>query len=137
MAKILRFEDLEVWQKARALTKEIYILTDDNKFRKDYVLSQQIRKSAISVVSNIAEGFARRTNKEFIQFLYISHGSIAEIEAQLYVAFDLTYITQQIFNRLYNFCYEISKMIMGLIKYLTSYSFKNSSTHKLINPKTK
>jgi four helix bundle protein len=137
MSTISKFEDLEVWQKARKLTKEIYLLTDENKFRKDFVLSQQIRKPAISVVSNIAEGFARRTNKEFIQFLYISHGSIAEIEAQLYLALDLTYITQQIFNELYNFCYEISKMIMGLIKYLTNYSFKNSSTHKLTNPKTK
>lgn len=126
MSKIDKFEDINAWQKARQLVKEIYTISDEDKFKKDFALKEQIRKSAISIGSNIAEGFARRTNKEFIQFLYISPGSVAEVEAQIYVALDLVYIEQDKFNSLYNLCYEISKMIMGLIKYL--------STHKLINP---
>lgn len=94
-------------------------------------MKEQIRKSAISIVSNIAEGFARRTNREFVQFLYISHGSLSEIETQLYIALDLNYIDDEKFKLLYNLCYEISKMIMGLIKYLSTHEPINSQTHKL------
>jgi len=125
MGKIEKFEDIEAWQKGRQLVKEIYFISEEGRFKRDFALKEQIRRAAISVISNIAEGFARKTNKEFMQFLYISHGSLAEIEAQLYVALDLTYIESNKFNSLYNLCYEISKMIMGLIKYL--------STHKPIN----
>ena len=122
MAKIERFEDLQAWQKARLLVKEVYGITDRPGFRRDFALRDQVRRSAISVSSNIAEGFARRTNKEFTQFLYIAHGSVAEVEAQLYAAQDLGYIGQPEFGRLYALCYEISKMAMGLIKYLRSHS---------------
>jgi len=121
MSKFEKFEDIEVWQKARLLTKEIYLVCEKNGFKRDFALKEQIRKSAISIVSNIAEGFARRTNKEFIQFLYIAHGSVAEVEAQLYVALDLGYINGEKFKSLYDLCYEISKMIMGLIKYLSTH----------------
>lgn len=121
MGKIEKFEDIEAWQKARFLVKEIYLISEDDKFKKDFSLKEQLRKSVISVVSNIAEGFARRTNKEFVQFLYVSHGSLAEIEAQLYISLDLNYIDFEKFNFLYNLCCEISKMIMGLIKYLSSH----------------
>lgn len=126
MAKIEKFEDIAAWQKARILVKEIYSISDIGKFRRDFTLKDQIRRSSISVLSNIAEGFARRTNKEFIHFLYISHGSVAEVEAQLYVSLDIDYINQERFNSLYSLCYEISKMIMGLIKYLSTH---NSRTH--------
>lgn len=130
MGKIEKFEDIEARQKARQLVQEIYLISETDKFKKDFALKEQIRKSAISVVSNIAEGFARRTNKEFIQFLYIAHGSLAEVEAQLYVTLDSDYITDEKFKELYDLCYVISKMIMGLIKYLSTHKLNNSSTHK-------
>lgn len=130
MSKFEKFEDIEAWQKSRRLVKEVYEISNNEKFKRDFTLKEQIRRSAISVLSNIAEGFARRTKKEFIQFLYIAHGSVAEVEAQLYVALDLGYIELDKFNSLYNLCYEISKIIMGLIKYLSTHQPKNSSTHK-------
>jgi len=120
MAKIERFEDIQGWQKGRVLVREIYGVTEQTGFARDFGLKDQIRRSAVSVLSNIAEGFARRTNKEFIQFLYISHGSVAEVEGQLYVALDLGYIAEPKFKELYDLCYEISKLIMGFIKYLSS-----------------
>jgi four helix bundle protein len=131
MGKIEKFEDIKAWQKARELVREIYLVSEEEKFKKDFALKEQIRKSAISVVSNIAEGFARRTNKEFVQFLYVSHGSLAEIEAQLYLGHDLGYLDINKFNSLYGSCYEISKMIMGLIKYLSTHKLTSSPTHQL------
>ena len=122
MAKIEKFEDLQAWQKARVLVKDVYSITERPGFRRDFALRDQVRRSTISVSSNIAEGFARRTNKEFVQFLYVAHGSVAEVEAQLYAALDLGYIGQPEFDRLYALCYEISKMVMGLIKYLRLHS---------------
>ena len=100
-------------------------------FPKD-TIGKQLVRAIDSISSNIAEGFARKTNKEFIQFLYISHGSVAEVEAQLYVALDLVYIDQEKFNLLYSLSYEISKMIMGLIKYLSTATpgLRNSLTQK-------
>ena len=118
MGKIKKFEDLESWQKARTLVSEIYRISANEAFGKDFALRDQIRRSAISVPSNIAEGFARRTSKEFIQFLYIAHGSIAEVESQLYLALDLGYIAEEEFQKLYQQCYECSRLTMGLIKYL-------------------
>ena len=120
MIGFARFEDIEAWQKARKLVKDIYLITEEGMFAKDFTLKNQIRKSAISVVSNIAEGFARRTDKEFVQFLYVSHGSLAETQTQLYLALDLGYIIQEKFQLIYDLCQEISRMIMGLIKYLCS-----------------
>jgi len=122
MSKVEKFEELHAWQKARALVREVYTITERPGFKRDFALRDQVRRSAISVSSNIAEGFARRTNKEFVQFLFMAHGSIAEVEAQLYAALDLGYIGQPEFDRLYALCYEISKMVMGLIKYLRSHS---------------
>jgi four helix bundle protein len=141
MAKIEKFEDLQAWQKAHALVKDVYSITERPGFRRDFALRDQVRRSAISVSSNIAEGFARRTNKEFVQFLYIAHGSVAEVEAQLYAALDLGYIDQPEFDRLYALCYDMSKMTMGLIKYLRSHSSTtgpaNSSTQKPPNSGTR
>lgn len=118
MSKIMKFEDIKAWQRARKLVFEIYSITNNNFFMKDFSLKEQIRRASISIVLNIAEGFARKTKKEFIQFLYISHGSIAEVQSCLYIALDLNYINNDKFNYLYNECEEISKMISGLIKYL-------------------
>lgn len=124
MAKIERFEDIEVWQKARGLSKAIYAVTGDGAFARDFGLSDQIRRAAVSVMSNIAEGFERGSNKEFIQFLYIAKGSAGEVRAQLYVALDQGYIDQNGFNSLKRDVSEISRMISGLITYLSRSNFK-------------
>lgn len=88
MAKIERFEDIIAWQKAREMVKEIYQVSSDGKFAKDYGLRDQLRRAAVSVMLNIAEGFARKTSREFMQFLVIAHGSAAEVQSALYVAID-------------------------------------------------
>jgi four helix bundle protein len=118
MSKIQKFEDLICWQKARMLVNDVYILTSVDIFKKDFALKEQIRRAAISVVLNIAEGFARKSHKEFIRFLFMSHGSVAEVQAALYLALDLNYLSPEKFQEIYNNCTEISKIISGLIKSL-------------------
>ena len=88
MATVERFEDLEVWQKAREVVNAVYQVSSDGLFSRDYALRDQIRRAAISIPSNISEGFARRSNREFVQFLFIAKGSAAEVENQLYLALD-------------------------------------------------
>src|SRR3990172_974323 len=116
--KIKRFEDIIAWEKAREQVEKIYRLTGTDKFNRDFGLKDQIRRAAISVMSNIAEGYARQTDKEFVQFLYIARGSAFEIQSQLYVALDLGYIVEEEFEKTYEAFSEISRLIMGLIKYL-------------------
>jgi four helix bundle protein len=118
MAKIERFEDIQAWQKARGLVQEIYSVSNSGLFSKDFGLRDQIRRAAVSIMLNIAEGFARKTNREFCQFLVIAHGSAAEVQAALYVALDLGYVTKDQFERLYYTTEETSKMIMGFSSYL-------------------
>ena len=118
MAKVEKFEDLICWQKANELVKEIYKITSTALFSKDYALKDQSRRAAISIPLNIAEGFGRKSHKEFKMFLFYSHGSIAELQACLYIARDLSYIDLKTFNIFYNNCMEISKIISGLIKSL-------------------
>ena len=119
--KITRFEDIEAWQEARKLVKMVYVVTNKNeKFRKDFRLINQFQSAAVSSMSNIAEGFSRKSNKEFIQFLFVSKSSAAEVQSQLYVAFDQEYISQSDFDRIYNQAEKVSKMDSGFIKYLDS-----------------
>jgi four helix bundle protein len=118
MATIRRFEDIEAWQKARELVKAIYALTSCGSFNHDFGLRDQIRRAAASIMLNIAEGFARKTDKEFAQFLVHAHGSAAEVQSALYIALDLQYITQDKFDELYKTTEEISKMLMSLSQYL-------------------
>ena len=93
---IRRFEDIDAWKEARTLVKLVYLAIDLNElFRKDYRLVNQIQGAAVSAMSNIAEGFSRRSNKEFIQFLFISKSSVAEVQSQLYVALDQKYIDKK------------------------------------------
>lgn len=99
MAKINSFEEIHAWQKARELTREIYKISNDGSFGKDYGLRDQIRRASVSIVSNIAEGFERNGSKEFKQFLSISKGSAGEVRAQLYIALDLEYITKEEFEK--------------------------------------
>ena len=118
MGKFDSFQDIDAWKKARLFNKNIYQTTEDGKFAKDFNLTRQIRRASISVSSNIAEGFERQAEKEFIQFLYIAKGSAGEIRSQLYLALDLEYISEGDFKRLKKDIVEVSKMIGGLIKYL-------------------
>ena len=124
MAKIEKFEDIEAWQKARILAKAVYTITGQDVFAKDFGLRDQIRRAAVSVMSNIAEGFERGSNKEFIQFFFIAKGSAGEVRSQLYVALDQEYIDQNSFNSLKRDVSEISRMISGLITYLSRSNFK-------------
>ncbi|ANW97203.1 four helix bundle protein [Wenyingzhuangia fucanilytica] len=118
MARFSSFEEIEAWKKARLFNKVIYTITNDGFFSKDFDLARQIRRASVSISSNIAEGFERNTNKEFIHFLYIAKASAGEVRSQLYLAFDLKYIDEIQFDKLINEVLEISKIISGLIKYL-------------------
>ncbi|WP_336066418.1 four helix bundle protein [Mesoflavibacter sp. CH_XMU1404-2] len=121
MAKFSSFEEIISWQKSRELNKDIYNITNKNSsFSKDFGLRDQIRRCSISISSNIAEGFERETTKEFIRFLYIAKASSGEFRSQLYLAFDLDYITKDEFSTLNLKVNEVSKLISGLIKYLNS-----------------
>ncbi len=112
------FEQIVSWRKARELSKEIYQITDEKVFSKDFALRDQIRRASISISSNIAEGYGRKTNKEFIYFLNVAKASCYEVKSQLYLALDVNYITKNIFDKTYGVCAEISKTIYGLIKHL-------------------
>ncbi len=118
MATPKRFEDLDVWQRARALTKDIYRISGEGGFARDRGLQDQIRRAAVSIVSNIAEGYERDGNREFVQFLYHAKGSAGEVRAQLYVAADQNYVAPSVHKHLSSRCIEISRMLSGLIKYL-------------------
>ncbi len=125
MATIKKFEELECWQKCRELSKKIYELTNKEKFAKDFSLVWQIRKSSGSAMDNIPEGFERGGNKEFINFLGISRGSLAELKSQLYRALDQKYITDEEFKETYIIATEASKLITGLINYLIKSDIKD------------
>ena len=118
MAGIKRFEDIKAWQKAREVVKSIYESTGKESFAKDYSLKDQIRRASISVMSNIAEGFSRQTDREFIQFLYVAKGSTSEVQSQLYVALDLKYISEATFKELYELLEETIRLISGFVRYL-------------------
>lgn len=119
--KIRRFEDIKAWQEARKLVKMVYeVLEKSDDFKKDYRLANQIKAASESSMSNIAEGFSRRSNKEFIQYLFISKGSSAEVQSQSYVALDQRYITKEDFHEIYNQAELVSKLDSGFITYLIS-----------------
>jgi len=124
MSTIRKFEDLEVWQKARILCQKIYKLTKNNKFARDFGLKDQILDSSGSIMDNIAEGFERGGNKEFKQFLAIAKGSSGETRSQLYRALDRDYIEQKDFDDCYSLANDIGKMIKGLMDYLQTSDYK-------------
>lgn len=118
MATIQTFEDIEAWKRAREITKKIYDLSSFGNFNRDFPLRDQIRKSSISIMSNIAEGFERDGNKEFGNFLSIAKGSCGEARSQLYIALDQNYITESDFGFTYGHLTETGRMIGGLMNYL-------------------
>ncbi|MCW3090060.1 MAG: four helix bundle protein [Ferruginibacter sp.] len=118
MATISNFEDLEIWQLARQQAVEVYQLYIIEPFSRDWELKNQINAASGSVMDNIAEGFERSGNKEFLNFLLIAKGSNGQVRSQLYRAFDRKYITEEKFDELKNKCLTISKKITSFIKYL-------------------
>ncbi len=112
------FEEIEAWNMSRELTRNIYALTKRGAFMKDFGLRDQIQRACISIMSNIAEGCERGSDKEFKQYLNIAKGSAGEVRAQLYVALDQQYISMEIFNRLATSVRKISGMLNSLIDYL-------------------
>lgn len=112
--KVERFEDLIAWQKSRQLTVEIYRITTHGEFAKDFGLRDQIRRAAVSVMSNIAEGFDRGSRGEFHQFLVVAKASCAEVRSQLYVAQDVGYLDPEVFSNLNSRTDELSKILGGL-----------------------
>ncbi|HMU09884.1 MAG TPA: four helix bundle protein [Ferruginibacter sp.] len=124
MATITKFEDLEVWQLARALSKEIYSLTFIEPLKSDFRLRDQMRGSAGSIMDNIAEGFERASKLEFVSSLSYSKGEVGELKSQLYRCFDNQYIGQETFNTLYEQAGALSKKIYTFIAYLNASKIK-------------
>jgi len=120
MARVERFENIDAWKKARELTKLIYQITATGEFARDFGLRDQIRRATVSVLSNIAEGFERDGDKEFLQFLSLAKGSCGEVRAQLYVALDQAYLNDAQFQKLIEKAMEVSRLIAGLMKYLST-----------------
>jgi four helix bundle protein len=126
MATIERHEDIQGWQRARELTKFVYAITKQDAFARDFSLKDQIRRAAVSVMSNIAEGFERGGRAEFIQFLSIAKSSTAEVQSQLYVALDQEYVTPEQFDKGYKLCDETMRLIGGFMAYLRKSPIKGA-----------
>jgi len=126
MAKIKKFEELVSWKRARSLTKEIYDATSAGQFVRDFGLRDQIRRATVSTLSNIAEGFERGGDREFLQFMAIAKGSCGEVRAQLYVALDQNYLSEAQFDVLKMHATEVSQLLSGLMKYLRQSELRGS-----------
>jgi four helix bundle protein len=118
MSKIQKFEDILTWQKARELTKEIYAHTKAGVFAKVYGLRDQIQRASVSIMGNVAVGFDRGGDKEFIQFLSFSKGSGGEARSHLYVALDQRYVTSAEFNQLDHSADDVGRLLAGFMAYL-------------------
>ena len=118
MPTFKRFEDILAWQKAREVTELVYSITKIGDFSRDFGLRDQIRRSSVSIMANIAEGFSRRSDKDFANFLNISRSSTAEVQSHLYVALDQRYLDTEDFDSIYSKLEETSKMIFALARHL-------------------
>lgn len=124
MATIKRFYDLEAWKKAKILNIEIYHLTLNDDFKRDFVLVNQIRRASVSIMANIAEGFGRKGNKEFLQFISIAVGSLCELQSHLFISLDAEYLSQEKFKELFALTEEAQRIINGLAEYLRGTELK-------------
>ncbi|MFT3745734.1 MAG: four helix bundle protein [Pyrinomonadaceae bacterium] len=118
MSKFEGFEEIQAWQKAYEITLGVYQITTDGSFAKDYGLRDQIRRAAVSIMANIAEGHGRKSNTEFANFLNIARGSAHEVQSHLHIALGLGYIERPEFEGLYQTLSEVSRMTLSLAKYL-------------------
>ena len=118
MATFKRFEDIHAWQKSRQVTRKIYEVTATDRFARDFGLRDQIQRASISIMANIAEGFGRHTDKDFANFLSIAHASVSEVQSHLYVALDLSYVSEDLFTELYGLLDEVSRMTLVLARHL-------------------
>lgn len=133
--QIKRFEDLKCWQEARILVNMVYeAIRKSPEFQKDFRLVGQITDAAVSSMSNIAEGFSRRSNKEFIQFLFVSKSSATEVQSEAYAALDQKYISNDVFKQIYNQAEKVSRMDSGFITYLLQNEKKLKKLNKLNRP---
>lgn len=124
MGKITKLEDIEAWQDARFLAKSIYKITES---WKDFSLKDQMRRAAISIMANIAEGYARSGNREFVQFMFISKASASELQSHLYLSLDLSYISQENFKAVYEQLDKVQRKLSSFIKVLRN-NAKNAIT---------
>ena len=118
MPTFKRFEDINAWQRVRLVTGLVYSVTKNRSFAQDFALRDQIRRASVSIMANIAEGFARRSDKNFAHFLNISRSSAAEVQSHLYVALDQEYIDRAEFEEIYDKIEETSRMIFALVRHL-------------------
>ena len=130
MATINRFEDLECWQEARELVGIVYSLTKKNEFKKDYELVRQVRKSAVSSMANISEGFHRNITKDFMRFLDYSRSSVAETLSHLYVALDQKYINEDELGKVKNQANIVWKKVNNFIAYLNKSFISTNQTNQ-------
>ena len=121
---IKRFEDITAWQEAKNLCAQIYKLSDRKEVRKDFAFQNQIKRASISIMNNIAEGFERGSNKEFIHFLYIAKGSAGEVRSMIHLSKDLNFCTNEEATELEIQTTRISKMLSGFIAYLKNSKIK-------------
>ena len=116
--KFKRFEEMPVWQDSRKLTGVVYAWTRTGKFSKDFGLRDQMHRSAISIMSNIAEGYERASQKEFLNFISYAKGSVGELRCQMYIALDLSYITEKEFKEGHELCIQISAQLTRFAQYI-------------------
>ena len=125
--KLTRFEDLDCWKEARQLTRQVYeAIEQDSAWKRDARLCSQIQSAVGSVMANIAEGFVRRSSKEFEQFLFIAMSSSAEVRSHLYIAVDQGYLSKEAFESIYAQADKVGRIISGLIKYLRTKQTKST-----------
>lgn len=125
--KLTRFEDLDCWKEARQLTRQVYeAIEQSSAWKRDARLCGQIQSAAGSVMANVAEGFVRRSNKEFMQFLFIAMSSTAEVQSHLYIAVDQDYLSKDAFESIYAQADRTGRIISGLIKYLRTKQTKST-----------
>jgi len=126
MAVFQTIEEIEAWQRARELTRQIYAISNRGLFSKDFGLRDQIRRASVSIMSNIAEGYERSGTAEFVQFLAMAKGSVGEVISHIYVAKDQGYIARDDFDRLFPLATETARMIAGLMSYLRKSGIKGT-----------
>ncbi|MCX6843189.1 MAG: four helix bundle protein [candidate division WOR-3 bacterium] len=126
MGTFRTFEEIEAWQQARTLAKMVYEASGKGAFGRDFALRDQIRRAAVSVMSNIAEGFGRGGAREFVQFLTVARGSASEVSAQFYVALDQGYLAQRDYRRLQEQATRTGSVVSGLVRYLRTAGLRGS-----------